>query len=283
MNMTPLNAMEMDISHLQPNPFQPRDKIKNEDIEELAASIKEHGILEPLVVADTPAGYQIIAGERRWRAAQKAGLTQVPVVIRKVTPSQMLELAMIENVQRTDLNPLERAQAIQQLMREFGLSNLEVAKKLSKSPAFISNSLRLLTLPDAIKDGISSGMITEGHARAIAAITDPRAMVDAYKELLKTQGTVRDAEELARNWRDSQIGKQKLGKRFITRATDPEAKEWEEKLRAIIRRGAWIKSQIKLSRSNTSTKITITLRGSQAETQVALENLMRLTENNVQE
>lgn len=275
--------MEMDISHLQPNPFQPRDKIKNEDIEELAASIKEHGILEPLVVADTPAGYQIIAGERRWRAAQKAGLTQVPVVIRKVTPSQMLELAMIENVQRTDLNPLERAQAIQQLMREFGLSNLEVAKKLSKSPAFISNSLRLLTLPDAIKDGISSGMITEGHARAIAAITDPRAMVDAYKELLKTQGTVRDAEELARNWRDSQIGKQKLGKRFITRATDPEAKEWEEKLRAIIRRGAWIKSQIKLSRSNTSTKITITLRGSQAETQVALENLMRLTENNVQE
>lgn len=281
--MTPLNATEMDIHQLQPNPFQPRDKIKNEDIEELAASIKEHGILEPLVVADTPAGYQIIAGERRWRAAQKAGLTLVPVVIRKVTPSQMLELAMIENVQRTDLNPLERAQAIQQLMREFGLSNLEVAQKLSKSPAFISNSLRLLTLPDAIKDGISGGMITEGHARAIAAITDPRAMVDAYKELLKTQGTVRDAEELARNWRDSQIGKQKVGKRFITRATDPEAKEWEEKLRAIIRRGAWIKSQIKLSRSNTSTKITITLRGSQSETQVALENFMRLTENNTQE
>ncbi len=277
--MHAMNAMEMDINQLQPNPFQPRDKIKNEEIEELVSSVKEHGILEPLVVADTPAGYQIIAGERRWRAAQKAGLTHVPVVIRKVTPSQMLQLAMIENVQRTDLNPLERAQAIQQLMREFGLANAEVAKQLSKSAAYISNSLRLLTLPDAIKDGIAGGMISEGHARAIAAIEDPRAMVDAYKELLKTQGTVRDAEELARNWRDAQVGKQKLGKRFITRATDPEAKAWEEKLRTIIRRGAWIKSQIKLTRSNTSTKITITLRGSQAETQQALDNFMKLTEN----
>lgn len=274
-----LNAQMLDVHQLQPNPFQPREKIKNEEIEELTSSIKEHGILEPLVVADTPAGYQIIAGERRWRAAQRAGLKEVPAVIRKVTPSQMLELAMIENVQRTDLNPLERAQAIQQLMREFGLTNLEVAKKLSKSPSFISNSLRLLGLPDAIKDGIAGGMISEGHARAIAAIEDPRAMIDAYKELLKNEGTVRDAEELARAWKESQTGKQKLGKRFVTRVSDPEAKEWEEKLRAIIRRGAWIKSQIKLTRTNAATTIKITLRGSQAETQQALENFMKLTEN----
>ncbi len=270
----------LDITLLQPNPFQPRNKIKPADIEELSASIKEHGILEPLVIAETPAGYQIIAGERRWRAAQLAGLTKVPVVIKKVTPRQMLEMALIENVQRSDLNPLERAQAFQQLLREFNLTVGDVATRISKSGSYVSNSLKLLQLPDAIKDGISGGLITEGHARALAGISDPKAMIDAYKQLLVSKGSVREAEEIARMWREIHGTEAvKPRKRAVTSVVDPEVKQWEERLRKIIAARSEVASNIKLTRSQTQTRVIITLKGTQEETQVALENFMGLTQS----
>src|SRR5713226_1956416 len=132
---------------LQPNPLQPRGLITPDSLVELVDSIRAHGVLEPLVVAKTPAGFQIIAGERRWRASKIVGLIKVPVIIRETSPQGMLEMAIVENVQRIDLNPLEPAQAYTRLMDEFNLTNAEIAQRVSKSPSYISNTIRLLTLP----------------------------------------------------------------------------------------------------------------------------------------
>lgn len=194
-----INELEIDL--LQPNPLQPRGLITPESLSELAESIREHGILEPIVVAQTPAGYQIIAGERRWRASKLIGLKHVPVIIRTTSPQGMLEMAIVENVQRIDLNPLERAQAYKRLMEEFGLTNSEIAERVSKSPSYISNTIRLLTLPDALKDALMAGATTEGHARALAALEDPYLIISAYKEVLKKNLSVRGTEEFVRRFR----------------------------------------------------------------------------------
>src|SRR3989339_2112958 len=188
-------------NQLEPNPLQPRGQISPDSLRELVESIKEHGILEPLVVAKTPAGYQIIAGERRWRAARQLKLSHVPAIVKETTPQQMLEMAIVENVQRKDLNPMERAKAFLRLKEEFGLDNHQIAKKVSKSVPYIINCLKLLTLPDAIKDGLLSGLITEGHARALGGIGDTRLMIEAYKIVLKEKASVRRAEEIARRMR----------------------------------------------------------------------------------
>lgn len=190
--------IELDIEMLQANPLQPRSLITPDSLKDLMSSIKQSGILEPLVVAKTPAGYQIIAGERRWRAAKLAGLRVVPVIIKETTARGMLEMAIVENVQREDLNPIERAQAFERLIEEFGLPVSEIAKRVGKSDSYVSNTLRLLTLPDAIKDGLMSNAITEGHARAIAGLGDAKLMVDAYKQILTDSKSVRAAEDLAR-------------------------------------------------------------------------------------
>jgi ParB family chromosome partitioning protein len=188
-------------NQLEPNPLQPRGIINPESIKELVESIKEHGILEPLVVAKTPAGYQIIAGERRWRAARTLKLEYVPAIVKETSPQQMLEMAIVENVQRKDLNPLERAKAFLRLKEEFNLDNQQIAKKVSKSLPYVINILKLLTLPDALKDGLLSGLITEGHARALSGINDTRLMIEAYKIVLKEKASVRRAEEIARRMR----------------------------------------------------------------------------------
>lgn len=194
-------VFELDINLLQPNPLQPRGLITPESLAELAESIREHGILEPLVIAKTPAGFQIIAGERRWRAARLVGLTKVPVVIRETSPQGMLEMAIVENVQRQDLNPLERAQAYRRLIDEFGLANSEIAQRVGKSPAYISNTIRLLTLPDALKDALMAGNTTEGHVRALSSLEDPVLIVEAYKEVMRKNLSVRGTEELVRRLR----------------------------------------------------------------------------------
>ncbi len=191
----------LEIDLLQPNPLQPRGLIAPDSLSELAESIRAHGILEPLVVAKTPAGYQIIAGERRWRASKLIGLPKVPVIIRETSPQGMLEMAIVENVQRIDLNPLERAQAYRRLMDEFTLTNQEISERVSKSPSYISNTIRLLILPDALKDALMAGATTEGHARALAALEDPHIIINAYKEVLKRNLSVRGTEELVRRLR----------------------------------------------------------------------------------
>lgn len=190
--------IEIETTLLQPNPLQPRGLISPDSLTDLVNSIREQGILEPLVIAKTPAGYQIIAGERRWRAAKVLGLPKVPVVIKETTPQGMLEMSIVENVQREDLNPVERAQAYKRLIDEFQLSVTEVAKRVGKSLPYISNTIRLLTLPDAIKDALAAGVITEGHVRPLISIGDPKLMLAAFKKILVEGISVRGAEEVAR-------------------------------------------------------------------------------------
>jgi len=190
---------ELEIGLLQANPLQPRGVISPESLQELVDSIREQGILEPIVVARTPAGYQIIAGERRWRAAKILGLAKVPVVIKETTPQGMLEMSIVENVQREDLNPIERAQAYKRLIDEFGLGTNEVARRVGKSAPTISNTIRLLSLPDAIKDALVAGVITEGHVRPLISLGDPKLMLELFKRILKENSTVRDTEEMARH------------------------------------------------------------------------------------
>lgn len=269
----------LDVSLLHPNPFQPRNRFQAYEIEEMADSIRKIGILEPLVIAQTPAGYQIIAGERRWRGAKEAGLTQVPVVIRKVKTKEMLELALVENVQRIDLNAMERAKAFRQLQREFNLTPTEIADRVSKSLPYVSNTLKLLTLPDAIKDGLMSGDITEGHARALAGIPDTKAAIGFYKQILAEGASVRDVEEWARKWKDDhdvhpyQYPKPKLK---VTQIDDPAVQQWKNSFAILIKEGTQVEPQLKLMRSSVSTKIVITLKGTHDQTQKALENLMKL-------
>ena len=193
-----LRIIELETNLLQPNPLQPRGLISPDSLNELVNSIREQGILEPLVVAKTPAGYQIIAGERRWRAARVLGLAKVPVVIKETTPQGMLEMSIVENVQREDLNPVERAQAYKRLIDEFDLSVTEVAKRVGKSLPYISNTIRLLTLPDAIKDALAAGVIMEGHVRPLISIGDHKLMLAAFKRILVEGISVRGAEEVAR-------------------------------------------------------------------------------------
>lgn len=263
------------IKQLQPNPFQPRGKIKTEDVAELATSIKSYGIIEPIVVAQTPAGYQIIAGERRWRAAQIAGLTEVPVHIKKTTPRGMMEMALVENVQRVDLNALERAQAFQQLMRNFNYSNSQLAEKVGKSPSYISNSLKLLDLPDAVTDGLIAGQITEGHARALSSIKDEANIVKAYKVILKEHSSVRRAEELARRYkRDGADLDTKPKKQDYIKIDEKNLESWKNNFKRFFH----AKSGLKLTRSHRQTKVTITLKGSPEETQQDLEKIIDMAE-----
>src|SRR3989344_3146546 len=198
MDNQPTNIFELEISVLQANPLQPRGIISPESLSELVESIREQGILEPLVVAKTPAGFQIIAGERRWRAAKILGFSKVPVVIRETTPQGMLEMSIVENVQREDLNPIERALAYKRLIDEFGLGTNEVAKRVSKSAPTVSNTIRLLSLPDAIKDALVAGVISEGHVRPLISLGDVKLMLDLFKKILRDNSTVRQTEELAR-------------------------------------------------------------------------------------
>lgn len=260
---------------LQGNPLQPRGVITPESLVELVDSIREHGILEPLVVAKTPAGYQIIAGERRWRAAKIVGLATVPAIIKETTPRGMLEMALVENVQRIDLNPLERARAFQRLAEEFGLGTGEIARRISKSQAYVSNSLRLLTLPDALKDGLLSGLITEGHARALAAVEDVKLMIDAYKIVLRESGSVRRAEDLARRMK-AQAGQGprpggagELAIKIVHEDIDRMRDEIEAAL------GGAPQTRVKLTRSRAETRLIIILKGGLEETEERLQRIYK--------
>jgi ParB family transcriptional regulator, chromosome partitioning protein len=276
-------VITIDINELQPNPLQPRGTITPESLVDLVDSIKEHGILEPLVIAKTPAGFQIVAGERRWRASKLAGLTHVPVIIRETTPKGMLEMAMVENVQRVDLNPLDRAKGLERLQTEFGLSTGEMATRIGKSVAYVSNSLRLLALPDALKDGLLSGLISEGHARALAAIDDVSLMVEAYKIILKESGSVRRAEELARRMKAKskqsvdRVGVRKDQLRVVSEEIDKMQEEMEKALASIPTNGdpAATKTSVKLARSRRETRVTFVLKGSLEETENRLQKIYK--------
>ena len=246
-------------NQLEPNPLQPRGIISADSVSELVESIREHGILEPLIVAETPAGFQIIAGERRWRAARILKLTYVPAIVKKTSPQQMLEMAIVENVQRKDLNPIERAKAFLRLKEEFALDNHQIAKKVSKSVPYVINVLKLLQLPDAIKDGLLSGLITEGHARALSGILDTRLMIEAYKIVLKENASVRRTEEISRRMRQ----KIEEGQIPITKENLPQF--LKSNLDSIGSDMANIfenkTTQVKISQTNVYTRVTFQFRG----------------------
>jgi len=191
-------AAEVTIALVSPNPHQPRQSISEDSLVELVASIREHGVIQPLVVTQLGDEYQLIAGERRWRAAQLAGLTTVPVIIKETTPQQMLELALVENVQRADLNPLEEAGAYRQLMDEFGLTQEEVADRVGKSRTAVANTVRLLRLPEDIKEALAAERISEGHARALLSLPTPRLQRQALAVIEARGLNVRQTEALVR-------------------------------------------------------------------------------------
>ena len=165
---------------------------------ELAESIRIHGVLQPLVVRRHGDGYQLVSGERRWRASQQAGLAEIPVVVRVLDDREMLEVALVENVQREDISPLEAAQAYRRLAEEFSLTQEEVSKRVGKSRSAVANTMRLLNLPPDIQASLSEGKITEGHARALLQIQDPAEREQTWRTILETGGTVRAAESAAR-------------------------------------------------------------------------------------
>lgn len=256
---------ELDTGILQSNPLQPRGIIAPESLTELTDSIREQGILEPLVVAKTPAGYQIVAGERRWRAAKILGLSKVPVVIKETTPQGMLEMSIVENVQREDLNPIERAQAYKRLIDEFGIGTNEVAKRVGKSAPAVSNTVRLLTLPDAIKDALVAGVITEGHVRPLISLGDSQLMLDLFKKILRENSTVRDTEEKARQIK-SEI-QQKEPRAEPDRLWIPEQQEMEKRLEKEIGVG-----KASIFQSNRLARITLVVRGPVHETSTKIKD-----------
>jgi len=268
---------QVPVNELQPNPLQPRGVITPESISDLVESIKTHGILEPLVVAHTPAGYQIIVGERRWRSAKQLGLKTISCIVKETSPRGMLELALVENVQREDLNPIDRAKAFERLAEEFSLPKVEIARRVGKSGSYISNTLKLLELPDALKDGLLSNLITEGHARALQGIQDARLMIEAYKLVLKESASVRRTEEIARRMRIasgqapkelSDKNKAKQNKYIVSERIDEVEGEMKEALGE--------KARISLRRSRRQTKLYITLLGGPEETEEKLMNLHKV-------
>ena len=186
------------IEKIRPNRDQPRKHFSPEKLEELAASIREQGIIQPLVVTRKDGYYEIIAGERRWRAAQKAGLHEIPLVIREASSSTVMELALIENIQRQDLNAIEEAQAYRSLVETFGISQEDVARRVGKSRTAVTNALRLLKLPDAIQQDIVEERLSMGHARALISLESSELTERARHEILHRQLSVRATEELIR-------------------------------------------------------------------------------------
>ncbi len=185
------------VSAIRPNPRQPRGVIEEEALQELADSIKQHGLIQPLVVQDDGDGhYTLIVGERRWRASRLAGLQEAPVVVKEATAQEMLELALVENIQRADLNPLEEAYAYQQLIKAFGMTQAQVAQRVGKSRSTVANMVRLLGLPATIQQAVTDGRLSGGHARTLLPLSTPEAQATAMSTIVRNSLSVRQTEAL---------------------------------------------------------------------------------------
>ncbi len=230
----PAGVAEVSLADIAPNPRQPRDNMEPAALEELAESIRTHGLIQPLVLTMAPDGsasrYYLVAGERRWRASGMAGLTSVPAIVKDVSPQGMLELALVENVQRADLNPLEEAAAYYSLVEEFGLTQEVVAARVGKSRVAVANSLRLLRLPDVAKEAVVRGQIKEGHARALLGLADDALIEQALVIVIDNEMTVRQTEELVR--RMQQAASETVVNETASEEDDsPETRELETRLR----------------------------------------------------
>ena len=213
----------MPIELLRPSPNNPRKHFAEADLEDLSRSIREKGLLQPIVVRPLPQGeYEIVAGERRWRAAQRAAVHDVPVLIRELTDGEALEIALIENIQRTDLNPLEEARAYGLLLEQFDYTQQQLADSIGKSRSHIANTLRLLNLPDSVRQHIEEGQLTAGHARALVATDSPAELAD---QIIKLGLSVREAEGLARDASPAKKVKVKAEKDSDTKALEKSVAE----------------------------------------------------------
>mgnify|MGYP000174583805 CR=1 FL=1 len=231
---------------IQPNKEQPRKTFDEEQINELAGSIKQYGVLQPLLVQKSGSFYEIIAGERRWRAAKAAGLKEVPAVLKEYSRQEAMEISLIENVQRADLNPIEEALAYQQLIREFDLTQEEIAARVAKSRVAITNTMRLLKLDEQIQNMLIQGVITSGHARAFLSLEDKGLQLKAAKEVLDKKLSVRETEKLVKRMQREAAGEKKEEKKltgeikrcegmlgnpnFVNKAPEKKIAEEREKL-----------------------------------------------------
>jgi ParB family transcriptional regulator, chromosome partitioning protein len=230
-------ALEIDSDLLRPNKFQPRTHMDDERIEELSRSIRANGIIQPIVVRKVEGGYEIIAGERRWRAAQRAGLLKVPVVVRDVPEDRLLAVALIENIQREDLNPIEEAHAYRRLVDEFHLTQEQIADAVGRDRSSVANFLRLLRLPQEVRSNLASGALSMGHARALLALADEVSQLQFARDIVSGNLSVRETEALIRKAQTAPAPKPEPQKDVHTRAA-------EDKLRLalgtrvrIVRRG----------------------------------------------
>ena len=187
----------IDINDIKPNSNQPRKTFDEDKLNELAASIEEHGLIQPLVLRKAEKGYEIVAGERRWRAARKIGIREIPCIVRELTDEENMLLAIIENMQREDLNPIEEAEGIRQMIETYGLTQEEVSKSVGKSRPYIANSLRLLRLPETVRKYIEDGSLSTGHAKAIAAVSDEKKQIELAEVAIRDGLSVRQLEKLA--------------------------------------------------------------------------------------
>ena len=238
------SIQELEISQIVANPYQPRTQFKQDALEELASSIREHGVIQPLVVTKTSSGYEIVVGERRYRASQLAGLTKIPAIVKSSLHDQTkLEVALIENTQRQDLNAIEEARGYDRMIKEFNLTQDQVAKKVGKSRSAVANTLRLLNLPAEIQRGVIEGKISEGHARAILGLADIEKMILMYSTILEQGWNVRQVE--------SKVREITVKRRMDAATPDPKLMALETELRGKL--GA----QVKIQRQGRGGKITI--------------------------
>lgn len=221
----------LDINEIKPNSKQPRKSFADDKIEELARSIETHGIIQPIMVRPSGEGYEIVAGERRWRAARRASLKQIPCIIRELSEEQNMLVAIIENMQREDLNPMEEADALNQMITRFGLTQEEISKSVGKSRPYITNALRLLKLPEKIQEMVVRGDLTNGHARAIVGIKDEKKQIFIADRVVRDGLSVRETETLVNKEHDGSDKKQTKAK---PRGKNRELTDMEEELKTVL-------------------------------------------------
>ncbi|MBE6034351.1 ParB/RepB/Spo0J family partition protein [Aminipila sp.] len=223
------SILYLDINEIKPNNNQPRKRFDDEKIDELAASIETYGVIQPIVLRKSDIGYEIVAGERRWRAARKANLKKIPCILKELTEEENMVISIIENMQREDLNPIEEAEALQQMIEKFGLSQEQVSRSVGKSRPYITNALRLLKLPFEVRDYVQEGKLTNGHARAIAGIADETMQVAVADKAVEEGLSVREVENLAKT-----IGEPKVKKQNQKRIKSPDVLKVEEELKVVL-------------------------------------------------
>ena len=256
---------EVDVDQISPNEHQPRHRFEDARLDELAQSIKANGVIQPIVVRKVDGGYRIIAGERRWRAAQRAGLTRVPVVVKELSPgrdAQLLEMALVENIQREDLNPIDQASAYEKLSSDFRMTQEEIAAAVGKDRSSVANHMRLLKLPHEVRVEVAGGRLSMGHARALLALVDEGSQRQVAREVIARNLSVRETEAMVKR-----IGRDASGAaRAAAAAPDVHTRAAEEKLRMALG------TRVRINRKGKAGRIEIDF-GSEDELQRLYEHL----------